>query len=165
MCYDVIAIFSGSDRIENQDIGARRCFHLPIYPPGTPFSNRRRHVLQAWGRENFLHCTVTSRLRSTIDRSTNRSRKRERMYVSVCVCVCAWKCVRLAAHYYSGAFAGATIIQGDRRVPRGKFVAAVWWCWWSCRCIRLIGTIVLFGLLQFVKCNDSIVVYSWLEVA
>jgi len=52
------------------------------------------------------------------------------------VCMCVRKCVRLAVHYHSDAFAGATIIQGDRRVPRGKFVAAIWWCW-SCRCTCL----------------------------
>jgi len=78
------------------------------------------------------------------------------------VCMCVRKCVRLAVHYHSDAFAGATIIQGDRRVPRGKFVAAIWWCW-SCRCTCLIGTVVLFALLQFMKCNDSIVIYSRLE--
>lgn len=40
------------------------------------------------------------------------------MCVRTCVCVFVYACenVRLAAHYYSGALAGATIIQGDRRV-------------------------------------------------
>jgi len=45
--------------IENQDIGARRCFHLPIYlsiPPGTPpLLDRRRHVLQAREEERTFY--------------------------------------------------------------------------------------------------------------
>lgn len=81
----------GSDRIGNQDTGARRCFHLSIYlsnPPALLSRTDAVYVLRTQGRENFLHCTVTSRLRSTIDRSTNRSRERvcERERQNVCMC-------------------------------------------------------------------------------
>jgi hypothetical protein len=36
MCYDVIAIFSGSDRIENQDIGARAAAFTYLLSPILP---------------------------------------------------------------------------------------------------------------------------------
>lgn len=74
----------GSDRIENQDIGARRCFHLSVYPPpDTPLSNRRRYVLRAWGRELF---TLYSDVSPTInDRSIDESIKRECVRGRICM--------------------------------------------------------------------------------
>lgn len=141
MCYDVIAIVSwsdqiGSDRIESR-IGRYRSSPLlssTYLPPYPWYSLLRRTPSRAAGVRKRELFTLYSDVSPTInDRSIDESIKRERMNEWVLVYV--WKCVRLAAHYYSGAFAGATIIQGDRRVPRGKYVAAVWWCWWFCRCI------------------------------